>query len=114
MVTGLMLMRADFLVHTVTTGRSAVETARRTRFDAIVLDAAMPDMGGLSMVSAIRAIGEVSAGTPIIGMAAHADAAEVARWRAAGLSSLLVKPFQKRDLLEILDICIGASALAAE
>ncbi|WP_192498984.1 ATP-binding protein [Skermanella pratensis] len=114
MVTGLMLMRAGFLVHTVTTGRSAVETARRTRFEAVLLDITMPDMGGLSMVSAIRAPGEVNEGVPMIGMTAHADSAEAARWRAAGLGSLLVKPFQKRDLLGMLEIRIGASALAAE
>lgn len=47
-------------------------------------------------------------------MTAHADAAEAARWRAAGLGGLLVKPFQKRDLLEMLEVCIGGSALAAE
>ncbi|UEM18905.1 response regulator [Skermanella mucosa] len=114
MVTGLMLMRAGFLVHTVTTGRSAVETARKTRFDAVLLDITMPDMGGLSMASAIVAPGEVNAGVPMIGMMAHADAADAGRWRAAGLASLLVKPFQKRDLLGVLESCIGVSAIAAE
>lgn len=114
LVTGLMLMRAGFLVHTATTGRSAVDAAGRTLFQAVLLDMAMPDMAGLSMASSIGAPGGVNAGTPIIGMTAHADAVEAARWRAAGLGGLLVKPFQKRDLLEMLGICMGGSALAAE
>jgi signal transduction histidine kinase/CheY-like chemotaxis protein len=111
LVTRLMLMRAGYHVRTVTSGADAIEAVRRQPFDVVLLDTTMPDMSGPSVASAIRALGCAPSTMPIVGMTTHADLAEKLLWLEAGSTGLLVKPFQKRDLIDVL---AGCPPLAAE
>ena len=72
--------------HTVTeaiNGAEGLAAAERERFDLIVMDVSMPHLDGVSATRNIRSGSGPSAATPILGLTAHAQPAEVARFRAA-------------------------------
>ena len=73
------------------TGAEAVAAIRNGRFDVVVLNVHMPDMGALEAVRAIRELPSPAAATPIIGLAAPGRS-EAQRWLAAGVSGLVERP----------------------
>jgi signal transduction histidine kinase len=78
-------------------GSTAVELARAERFDAILMDISMPGMDGVTAAGLIRAEG-ASAAVPIFALTAHAMPDELARFRAAGLATSLLKPVRRPAL----------------
>lgn len=60
-----LLGPAGYAVIRAHTGAGALEAARRSRPDAIVMDAALPQLDGLAVCRALRAHSWVSASTPI-------------------------------------------------
>ena len=65
------------------TGRQAIDLARRTRPDALVIDAGMPDVGGIEVCRLLRNDARFSPSTPIIvttsGPSARAERLEAYR-----------------------------------
>ncbi|WP_169829278.1 hybrid sensor histidine kinase/response regulator [Lacunisphaera limnophila] len=72
------------------TGREALTQAAANRFDAIILDLALPDGDSTSLVTPLRA--QQPAQIRIIGVSAHASSADRARVLAAGMDAFLTKP----------------------
>jgi CheY-like chemotaxis protein len=48
------LQRRDYTVATASGGREALELARASRYDVILLDLMMPDIGGLEVLRTLR------------------------------------------------------------
>jgi FixJ family two-component response regulator len=69
------------------------------RFDAVVTDEVMPDLLGTQLA---RELSTLRPGLPIILMSGHGGAHLAERAGAAGVSDVLCKPLQKRDLAESL------------
>ncbi len=92
-----MLQRATFETVAAENGRAALEVLSRFRPDAIVLDLAMPDMGGDELVEALRSDPQ-SRAVPVVIMSEWARSiappAPVAAW--------LPKPFAPEELLSLL------------
>ncbi|NTV10628.1 MAG: PAS domain S-box protein [Zoogloea sp.] len=82
-------------------GAVAVEKARRTDYDIILMDMQMPEMDGLSATRAIRRL-PGRGRTPILAMTANAFAEDRQRCREAGMDDHLAKPFNTGVLFPTL------------
>lgn len=81
-------------------GAEALEAVRQQQFDAVVLDARMPGMDGLTAASEIRKR-HSSEELPIILLTAEAQL-ERELWQAAGIDVCLVKPISPDVLRPVL------------
>jgi CheY-like chemotaxis protein/HPt (histidine-containing phosphotransfer) domain-containing protein len=98
------LEREGHSVHVVANGLQAVHAAERERFDAILMDVQMPEMGGFEATRAIRA--SKIAGTslvPIIALTARAMKGDREACLEAGMNGYLSKPVRAEDLSAALD-----------
>jgi PAS domain S-box-containing protein len=96
-------------VVTVENGLDAVARSATGRFDVILMDVQMPELGGLEATQAIRAREHgTRAHVPIIALTAHAMAGDRERCLAAGMDGYLSKPIRPVELLETIGTVIGA------
>ena len=94
--------------HDVTVAASAAEAiaaATRSRPDVMLLDLGLPDADGLTVLHALGPRGLAPRYT--IALTGDADEATVARCRAAGCHSVLLKPVSPRILLASVAEAIG-------
>ena len=103
-LTMTILQRAGHSVEIAENGREAVQLARATQFDVVLMDIQMPEMDGLEAARAIRH-DESRTGSHVamIAMTAHAMKGDIERCLAAGMDGYVAKPFQPRDFLETLE-----------
>jgi CheY-like chemotaxis protein len=95
-------------------GRLAVEAAAAEKFDVILMDVQMPEMGGLEATSAIRAAERDSGKrTPIIALTAHVMAGDREECLAAGMDGFVAKPLRPAELFAAIDQFGPASSFPA-
>jgi len=106
---GLLAQRGH-CVTVVSNGREACAAIARERFDVVLMDIQMPEMGGLEATALIRER-ERSTGdhVRIIALTAHAMTDDRARCQQAGMDGYLAKPVDRRELYE----CVESGAVAA-
>jgi CheY-like chemotaxis protein len=83
----------------VADGQQALRALQQHRFDALLLDASMPVLGGLATLAALRAA--EAAGqprTPVIMLSGYDTPEDRARFLAAGADSCLSKPLDTGHL----------------
>ena len=102
-----LLKKRGHSVKAVENGREAVQaiqTAGARRFDIVVMDVQMPEMGGFEATEAIRA-GERSSGLhlPIVALTAHAMQGDRARCLEAGMDDYLTKPIDVDELIATVE-----------
>jgi DNA-binding response OmpR family regulator len=83
-------------------GEEAVEKARVEVPDLVILDIMMPRMDGYEACEKIRSQDETSE-IPIVFLSAKAQQSDIDKGRAYGVSDYLTKPFDPRDLLEVIE-----------
>jgi len=95
-----VLGQAGFAVVRAYTGRQAVDVARRTQPDAVILDVGMPDISGIEVVQLLRSEIGLSQSTPIV-MTTAGPASRALRLEAlrAGAWELLGEPIDSEALL---------------
>ncbi len=71
----------------------------------LLLDLHMPGMSGLELLRLLRSRGLQR---PVIMISGRRDPAQDAELRAAGASSLLAKPFDEQQLLELVEQALEA------
>ena len=98
----LLLEQVGITPTLVEDGSAAVEAARSTPFDLILMDANMPRMDGPSAVEAIRALGIGADRTPIVMLTANVFEDDIRRYRAAGADGVLAKPLAVAELYAVL------------
>ncbi|HXH24315.1 MAG TPA: response regulator [Vicinamibacterales bacterium] len=95
---GLLAQRGHDVI-VVANGREAVEAVARERFDLVLMDVQMPEMGGFEATAEIR---RLEMGTQehlrIIAMTAHAMAGDRERCLDAGMDGYIAKPFDPAEL----------------
>jgi PAS domain S-box-containing protein len=96
-----MLERMGHRVDVAGNGLEAVEMAAGKRFDVILMDVQMPQMGGFDATQHIRAQ-DGQRYTPIIAMTAHAMTGDRERCLAAGMDGYLSKPIRVPELMRAL------------
>lgn len=82
-------------------GSEALRLAAATRFDALLSDMRMPEMGGADLVHHLR---RIDPGLPAIVITAYTYDNELARARHEGLLGILPKPVPMQTLLELLSV----------
>ncbi|MDD3411108.1 MAG: ATP-binding protein, partial [Eubacteriales bacterium] len=101
-----LLERVGVKVQVAENGRVAVDAFTATppgTFSAILMDIRMPVMDGVDAARAIRALPRPDAQRiPIIAMTANALEEDRRQTREAGMNAHLAKPFEPRQLYEIL------------
>lgn len=95
-----VLGQAGFAVVRAYTGKQAVDVARRTQPDAVILDVGMPDIGGIEVCHRLRTDVGLSQSTPIV-MTTAGPASRALRLEAlrAGAWELLGEPIDSEALL---------------
>jgi CheY-like chemotaxis protein len=81
-------------------GALAVELAQHHKFDLILMDVQMPVMDGYAATAILRQ--QLGLTTPIIALTANAITGEREKCLAAGMNGYLAKPFQEKQLLQLL------------
>ena len=99
----LFLMRLGHEVTAVDSGRAALETLEKFRFDLVLMDCHMPEMDGYETTLQIRARAEDSESqVPIIALTASTLKGERERCLSVGMSDYLSKPIQLAELDQTL------------
>jgi len=102
-----LLGRDGHRVTVVETGRAAVESVRAGRYDAVLMDLHMPEMGGIEATRAIRALEGEAARIPIIAATAGAMDHEIRACLEAGMNAAVAKPIEPRALVRALAAAVG-------
>lgn len=84
-------------------GQEAVEAARDTQFDLILMDISMPLLDGVAATRAILAHENGSPSPPIFALTAHASPNEQQRFLDAGMRGCLIKPIRRKDILALIN-----------
>jgi DNA-binding response OmpR family regulator len=87
---GLGLLSADHVVRVAGDGSNAIESARRERFDLVLLDVQLPRIDGLTTLAVLRA-GRSTRDLPVAMLTNSNDQALRARARSLGILDWLVK-----------------------
>ena len=90
------LKEASYAVDEVHDGDAALEFARNTPYDAIILDVMMPGRDGLSVLKLLRA---QRIDTPVLILTARGDVTERIEGLEMGADDYMSKPFAMRELL---------------
>ena len=108
-----LLKRAGHKVDAVASGEVAVEAAKSSRYDIILMDLHMPGVDGLEATGRIRRLPGASRDTPIIALTADAMPEDRQRCLDAGMNDYLQKPIDESDLLRALGRWSGSGQTAA-
>jgi CheY-like chemotaxis protein/HPt (histidine-containing phosphotransfer) domain-containing protein len=97
-------------------GKEALALHLREKFDLVLMDLQMPEMGGLEATASIRARERATGDhLPIIAMTAHAMKGDRERCLAAGMDDYIAKPVHATQLREtIARVVSGRTATAAK
>jgi len=90
-----------FEVYTAGDGRTGLEIARSQRPDLVLLDWMMPGMDGLAVLSELRN-DERTKDIPVFMLTAKTMMTEVGRALYEGADDYITKPFEPRELGEML------------
>lgn len=80
----------------------AVEMLKKEKVAIVLADWNMPGKSGIEFLRQIRSIPETR-GLPVVMMTSNNDPSQIEEARRAGVSSYLVKPFGRADLLARLE-----------
>nr|MBF0222515.1 response regulator [Desulfobulbaceae bacterium] len=94
-------------------GKEAVEILKSTRYDLILMDIEMPEMGGLEATKIIRNSKSENRNVPIFAMTAHALKGSRERFIEAGMNDYLTKPIDP-DMLYTAIRCRFESSESVE
>jgi len=106
-----LLQRRGHSVIVAENGLQALSAIAKHKFDLVLMDVQMPEMGGLEATRAIREK-EKSTGMhlPIIAMTAHAMQGDRERCLEAGMDGYLAKPLDPKTFLQTVEGTISGSS----
>lgn len=79
-------------VEVVANGFDAIEAAKTSTFDLILMDVEMPEMDGLTATHKIRTLEPPASKVPIIAVTAHSSMKDREKCLAAGMNDYIAKP----------------------
>jgi len=106
-----ILARAGFEVETAAEGQEALERLDRESFDLVLTDQKMPGMDGLTLLRRAR---EVRPSLPVVLMTAHGSVSAAVAAIKHGAADYLTKPFEKDELIVVLEKTLRQSRLEDE
>ncbi len=96
------MQRAGHRIELVDDGLQALEAARSSDYDVILMDMQMPELDGVGATRAIRALPGARGRVPIVALTADALPEFRARYMASGLDDYLTKPIDWQALDRVL------------
>ena len=96
-----MLGREGWIVDVAEDGARALQMTRQLRYDLIVTDLEMPELGGFDLIARLRKDERFKA-TPIVIITSRASPDHRRRAREFNVLALVAKPITRRKLLEAL------------
>ena len=100
------LFNAGFHVETAADGHEALQKARGSPPELILLDVVMPKMSGLQVARLLK-FDEKSKKIPIIMMSVLDQPTDMEQGKAVGVSLYLTKPFSDEELLSAVRKLLG-------
>ena len=97
-----ILERAGHRVRVVDNGEQALDVLENERFDVIIMDLNMPELGGLDAARAYRFIDPGALQVPIIMLSADVTSEAMKECEDAGIDAFLPKPVEARKLLDTI------------
>ena len=98
-----MLKTAGYQVDVADNGLEAVEAVQHQLYDLILMDVHMPSMDGIGATRKIRALEPPRGKIPIVALTADAIAGVREQYLAAGMDDFLSKPFNRTELLAVVE-----------
>ncbi|HLI34185.1 MAG TPA: response regulator [Terriglobia bacterium] len=96
-------------------GREALAALEKEKFQLVLMDVQMPEMGGFEATGAIRAQEKATgAHIPIIAMTAHAMKGDREKCLEAGMDGYVSKPIKVKELLDAIDRAIPSAISVKE
>jgi DNA-binding response OmpR family regulator len=92
------LHQAGLAVRAAADGPSALQVARQTRPDAIILDVMLPQMSGTEVLQLLRQ-GSDTAAIPVLLLTARTEPADRVRGLELGADDYVTKPFSPREVV---------------
>jgi two-component system response regulator GlrR len=99
-VLAIRLKRAGYVVKTADSSRKALSSLTPFSPQVVVTDMRMAGMDGLELFDAIR---DIDATIPVIMLTAHGTIPDAVDATQRGIFAYLTKPFEKDELLEVVD-----------
>ena len=96
-----MLGREGWIVDVAEDGARALQMTKQMRYDLVVTDLEMPELGGFDLIVRLRK-DERFKSTPIVIITSRASPEHRRRARDLGVRALVAKPITRRKLLEAL------------
>jgi two-component system sensor histidine kinase RpfC len=109
-----ILERAGHRVRMVGDGEQALDILENERFDVVIMDINMPELGGLDAARAYRFMDPEASRVPIIMLSADVTSETIKECMDAGIDAFLPKPIEARRLLDtIADVISKRESVAA-
>ncbi len=106
-----LLERRGHSVIVAENGKQAIAAIAKHKFDLVLMDVQMPEMGGIEATQEIRRKENSASGhIPIIAMTAHAMRGDRERCLAAGMDGYIPKPIDPKSFIRTIEE--GASPVA--
>ena len=103
-----ILERAGCVIDLANNGNEAVRLAACSKYAAIIMDIAMPEMDGERATRLIRDMVCPNAETPVLGLTAYAYPEDTKRFMSQGMQAVLQKPVSRGELLDELATLIAS------
>jgi CheY-like chemotaxis protein len=97
-----VLTSGGYRVELAAEASGAVETVRRARPAAVLVDRMLPGRDGIDLCRDLRADPEPSPRPSIVLLTADADRVRPEQATAAGIDAVVAKPFRPAELLDLL------------
>ena len=107
-----ILERAGHRVRVVDDGEQALDVLENERFDVVIMDLNMPELGGLDAARAYRFMDPEAVQVPIIMLSADVTPEAIKECEDAGIDAFLPKPIEARRLLDTIASLIAKRATA--
>lgn len=107
------LTRGGYSVVTADQGKRALELMGERRFDLVLLDLVLPDIGGQQVLAAVRE-SHTPASLPVIMLTSKNEGDEIAESFRIGANDYVTKPFEFRALVARIDAQIARQRAEAE
>jgi two-component system chemotaxis response regulator CheY len=112
MIVACLRPRGDLAFTHASSGLEAIERLSLKRFDVVVLDLNMPDIGGIEVVEFVRGQ-DTLRDLPIIIVTTRGDDASRARSLEAGASRFMTKPFAPDQILQEVEALLAGAPRGA-
>ena len=100
-----VLSKKDYDVQSASDGQEALEKLSTQKYDLIILDVLMPNVDGFTVLQRIREGGQTD--LPVVMLTAMSSGRDIWKGYEKGATYYLTKPFENKQLVNIVDYLIG-------